>query len=176
MPRRVRHEDAGAIHHVVPQGNGRRPFVLDDRDRHSYVSRFQRIGHERGWIIHASCLLDTHHHAVLETPAPDLSEGMRRVLGGHASWFNARHGAEGAVFGERFWSARVYDDAHLLRACLYALLNPVAAGVTDHPREWPWSSYSLVVSDGCSPRLQEILGGGPAESTACFLALLDECA
>ena len=174
MPRRTRNEGPGAIHHVVPQGNGRRAIVADDRDRHSYLSRFLGVAADRGWTIHASSLLDTHHHAIVETPHADLSDGMRRILGGHAAWFNARHGLEGSVFGERFWSVRVFDDRHLLRACLYTLFNPIAAGLVSHPRLWPWSNYRVVTEVGCSERLRGVLGGAPAEADARFLALVDQ--
>jgi len=51
------------MHHVVPQGNGRCQIVLDDRDRHAYLGRFHAIANRHDWTIHASSLLDTHHHA-----------------------------------------------------------------------------------------------------------------
>ncbi len=174
MGRRPREEAPGAIHHVVPQGNGRAAFVLDDRDRRAYLERFHRVAHEREWVVHASCLLDTHHHGIVETPAPDLGRGMRLLVGGYAHWFNARHGRSGAVFGDRYWSVRVRGEAHLLRACLYALLNPVAAGRVRHPREWPWCSYGAVLHDGCSRRLGAFLGETPQAARECFLDLVDE--
>lgn len=173
MGRRPRDEAPGAIHHVVPQGDGRSPIVLDDRDRRAYLERFNRVAHERLWIIHASCLLDTHHHGIIETPSPDLGYGMRLVVGGHAHWFNARHGRSGAVFGDRYWSARLRDEGHLLRACVYALLNPVAAGLVEHPREWPWCSYRAAVADGISDRLATMLGDTPREARDRFLELVD---
>ncbi len=173
MGRRPRDEAPGAIHHVVPQGNGRARIVLDDHDRRSYLSRFNRIARERRWTIHASCLLDTHHHGIVETPIPDLGQGMRSIVGGHAAWFNKRHDLAGAVFGDRYWSIRVHDAGHLLLACLYAMLNPVAAGIVDHPSEWPWSSYHSVVADGCSARLAAILGDTPGEARTRFLTLVD---
>ena len=150
--------------------------MLDDADRRSYLGRFNSVARDRGWTIHASCLLDTHHHGVVETPSPDLGQGMRLVVGGHAAWFNNRHGRSGAVFGDRYWSTRVDDGAHLLRAAIYALVNPVAAGVVDHPREWPWSSYQSVEKDGCSDRLGAMLGDTRNEAKACFLSLVDEAA
>ena len=174
MGRRPREEAPGAIHHVVPQGNGRGRIVLDDVDRRSYLERFYGVAHERGWIVHASCLLDTHHHGIVETPQPNLGDGMRLVVGGHAHWFNARHGRSGAVFSDRYWSVRVRGEGHLLRACLYALLNPVAAGLVDHPRDWPWCSYTSLASEGCSQRLAEFLGTTPREARAQFLSLVDQ--
>lgn len=91
MSRRPRQEGPGAIRHVVPKGNGGRRIVFDDRDRRRYLERFNAIAAERGWIVHASCLLETHHHAVVETPRPDLGRGMGLILGGHAAWLNRRH-------------------------------------------------------------------------------------
>ena len=158
MGRRGRNEEPGAVHHVVPQGNGRNAIVLDDHDRRSYVNRFNRVARSHGWTVHASSLLDTHHHAVVETPTANLGHGMRLVVGGHAAWFNKRHDRAGAVFGDRYWSTRVYDIAHLLRASLYTLVNPVAAGLARHPREWEWSSYRSLELDGCSPGLCRALG------------------
>ena len=174
MGRRPREEAPGAIHHVVPQGNGRAAIVLDDRDRRSYLERFYTTAHRHGWIIHSSCLLDTHHHGIVETPRPDLGQGMRVVIGGHAHWFNARHCRSGAVFGDRYWSVRVRGEGHLLPACLYALLNPVAAGLVEHPRDWPWCSYGAVVAGGCSQRLGSFLGTTPREAQARFLELIEQ--
>jgi len=65
---------------------------------------------------------------------------MRLVVGGHAAWFNKHHDRTGAVFGDRYWSTRVFRHRHLLRACLYTLVNPVAAGLARHPRDWEWSN------------------------------------
>jgi REP element-mobilizing transposase RayT len=167
MPRFPRYESAGATHHVVTQGNGRGRIVLDDQDRRAYLGRFLREASARDWCVHASSLLDTHHHAVVTTSEPDLGVGVGRVVGGHASWFNARHGRTGALFSERFWSRRA--DTHLVRACVYVLVNPVAAGLVAHPRDWRWSSYADLVRRGCSPAIAAITGG-----TEQFLRYVDD--
>jgi REP element-mobilizing transposase RayT len=160
MPRYPRYECAGAIHHLVTQGTGRGRIVRDDRDRRAYLGRFYREASSREWLVHASSLLDTHHHAVVTTPNPDLGIGVGRIAGGHAAWFNARYGRSGALFSERFWSRRA--ELHLVRVCIYVFLNPVAAGVVDHPRDWRWSSYADVERQGCSADIAAITGGTEA--------------
>jgi len=166
MPSRPRQEAAGAIHHVVAQGNGRTRIVMDDRDRREYTRRFLGIAAEHGWSIHASSLLDTHHHAVVETPEPTLARGMQRILGGYAWLFNERHGREGHLFHGPFWSRRIADDAHFFTACLYVVLNPVAAGLCSHPREWRWSSYRATVAGRATERLSAMFGREPGERYA----------
>ena len=182
MTRASRNEGPGAIHHVVPQGNGRRRIVEDDQDRVSYLSRYARISRELGWLTHAGCLMDTHHHAVVETVEPNLGAGMRRLQGGHARWLNARHGSEGSVFKQHFWSRCIGDGAWFMRACLYVVLNPVAAGLCKHPREWRWCSYA-VTADGDTEafapgeqRLLGLFGETPREARRNYAALVDELA
>jgi REP element-mobilizing transposase RayT len=166
----------------VPQGNARRRIVLDDRDRKAYVNRFEEIAREFGWIVHSSCLMDTHHHAVVETPEPDLGIGMKRLQGGHARWFNARHGSEGHVFRQRFWSRRLFDAGSLLNACLYTVMNPVAAGLCGHPAEWPWCSYSAIAHgdpNGYLPgeeRLLGMFGDTPSEARRRYAEVIAQAA
>jgi REP element-mobilizing transposase RayT len=139
MTRLPREEGSGAVHHAVAQGNGRRRIVRDDRDRVAFVNRFERIARELRWAPVTSCLMDTHLHVVVQTEEPNLGLGMKRLQGGHARWFNVRHERDGILFRHRFWSRRIRDDGWLLRACLYVVLNPVAAGLCAHPRDWRWS-------------------------------------
>jgi putative transposase len=182
MSRPPRDEAPSAIHHAVSQGSRRRRIVEDDRDRTAYLNRFKRVGSELGWIVHASALMDTHHHAVVETPEPNLGDGMRRVQGGHARWLNARHGGEGHVFRQRFWSRRIFDDASLLRACLYVVLNPVAAGLCAHPDAWRWCSYRTAAHgnpDAYRPgeeRLLGLFGDTPREARRRYAEAVDQAA
>ena len=169
------------MHHIVPRGNGRYRIVLDDRDRNAYTGRFVRVARELGWSICASCLMDTHHHAVVETPEANLGVGLRRILGGHARWFNLKHGREGSLFEPHCWSRRVWDDAHLFRACLYVVLNPVAAGLCRHPREWKWCSFEATAYGAAAyapgeKRLLEMFGDSPAEARRAYARVVDELA
>ena len=126
--------------------------------------------------------MDTHHHAVVQTAEPNLGVGMGWLQGGHARWVNARHGTEGHVFRHRFWSRRIYDDAHLFRACLYVVLNPVAAGVCDHPRDWPWCSYRSTaegdpaVYEPGERSLLEMFGDTPREARRMYAKVVGDLA
>jgi REP element-mobilizing transposase RayT len=177
-----RDEAAGAIHHVIPCGNGDRRIVRDDRDRFAYVTRFAAVSRDLGWLAYATCLLDTHHHAVVETPEPNLGPGLRRLVGGHSRWVNVRYGRTGSVFMPHCWSRRIQDNAWLFRACLYVVLNPVAAGVCDHPAEWPWCSYRTTAEgdpERYAPgeeRLLSMFGSTPGEARQCYAQVVQAAA
>jgi REP-associated tyrosine transposase len=147
MPRRAREEAAGAIHHVVAEGNGKARIVVDDSDRVDLVRRLAAACAVHGWRCHAYCLLDTHLHSVLETADPNLGLGMRRLLGDYAQSFHRRHHSEGHLFRRPYYSRRVHDESHFVSACIYVVLNPVEAGMCAHPVEWVWCSYEQTAYD-----------------------------
>jgi putative transposase len=147
VPRRGRIEAPGAIHHVVAQGNNRGAVALDDIDRVSLLRRLAREVSRHAWRCHAYCLMDTHLHALVETPEPNLGPGIGRLLGGHAHWFNGRHSREGHVFTSSFYSQPIQRDEHFVAASVYVVVNPVAAGLCTHPADWRWSSYAASAGD-----------------------------
>jgi putative transposase len=160
MPRRQRQEFAGAIHHVVVQGNGGQPITLDDVDRAAFLRLFVEIRASLEWESLAWCLLSTHFHLVVRTPQPTLGRGMQRLGGRYASRFNRRHHRYGHLFAGPYYARPVKADGHLVRACLYVVLNPVAAGICEHPRRWQWSSYAATaapIADGAT-RPELLLG------------------
>jgi REP element-mobilizing transposase RayT len=141
MPRRPRQEAAGAVHHVVFQGNGRCRIVLDRVDAERLWTGFGIVSETHQWECIAACLLGTHFHTFLRTEEPNLGEGMQRLLGSYSRWFNLRHGREGHLFRSPFWSKRVVTNEHLLVGASYVALNAVRAGLCAHPSEWRWTTH-----------------------------------
>ena len=110
MSRQLRVQFPGAIYHVTSRGDRRQPIVVDDLDRDTF---FQRIGStvERfDWDMFAAVLMTNHFHLFFRTPQPNLSRGMEFLLGGYASWWNARHNYTGHVFQGRFHGSLVEDE------------------------------------------------------------------
>ena len=138
-------EAPGAVHHVVARGNARQEIVKDDVDRVGFVSRLGLAIEKHHWSCLAYCLLDNHFHLVLQTPEPNLGLGMKWLKSAYAQDFNHRHDRRGHLFGGRFYSAMLESDAHLVAAIVYVSLNPVRAGVVEHPEEWRWSSYAATI-------------------------------
>jgi len=126
-------------------------IYLDDADRHAFLRMVERLARRLGWLFYAYCLMGTHYHFVLQVPEDGLSVGMCELNGGFARWSNFRHGCEDHVFGRRFASVEILRDEHLREACRYVVLNPVRAGLVDHPGDWPWSSYRATVGDEHPP-------------------------
>lgn len=50
-------------------------------------------------------------------------------------------GARAICFRGRYKAILVDSEAYLLELARYVVLNPVRAGMVEHPGQWPWSSY-----------------------------------
>src|SRR5262245_15334685 len=140
----ARAEEEGAIHHVYARGNRRQVIFIDARDRLTYLARLRGVVERCRWSCLAYCLMDNHVHLLLETPTPNLGDGMRRLHAAYAQTFNARHGKVGHLFQGRYGNERVTSDAQLAATLRYIALNPVEAGLCADPRDWRWSSYALL--------------------------------
>jgi REP element-mobilizing transposase RayT len=182
VPRRHRIDVPGAIHHVVASGNGGCKIVEDGTDRTSLIERLSHVAYHCGWRVHAYCLMDTHVHAVIETPQANLGVGMQRLVGGHAFRFNRHHRRSGHLFAGPYYSAEITGEAHLIEAGIYVVLNPVRAGLVVHARDWPWSSYQAVTGIAPTPSwlatdvLPNAFASDPGTARAIYEAVVEEVA
>jgi REP element-mobilizing transposase RayT len=158
-----RKEEAGAVHHVYSRGIARRAIFLDNEDRRTYLAMLGTVALRCRWHCLAFCLMDNHVHQLIETPVPNLGDGMRRLLGPYARRFNERHETSGHVFERRYGSRRIRDEVHLITTVRYIARNPIEAGMCETEHEWPWSSQAMLVA-GTAPawldalRAKELLG------------------
>jgi putative transposase len=141
MPRPPRVQLAGGTYHVTSRGNRRQSIYHDDDDHRRFLAIRDRVVTRCGWHVHAYCLMSNHFHLLIETPRPNLSAGMQRLKCEYAAYFNERHSFDGHLFRQRFGSRLIETEEHRVEALRYIALNPVRAGLCEHPAEWPWSSF-----------------------------------
>ena len=75
----------------------------------------------------AWALMPNHFHLLLKTTETPISSFMRRLLTGHALWFNKRHDRSGHLFQNRFKSVLCQEDIYFLELVRYIHLNPFRA-------------------------------------------------
>lgn len=141
MARPLRIEFSGALYHVTARGDNKCRIFFNDKDRNKFLSIYSEIFARLQWITYAWCLMGNHFHLVVETPEPNLSEGMRVLNGTYTQYVNRAYGRTGHLFQGRFHSILVDRNPYLLEVIRYVVLNPVRAGLASSPRDWPWSSY-----------------------------------
>ena len=151
MPRPPRVQCPGGIHHVTARGVRRLPIYTSDADYRLFLDILGLVAERFGWRILAYCLMPNHYHLVIQTPLPNLSEGMHRLNSRYAHAFNDRHGYAGHVFEARFGAVFVERTEHLLELVRYVHRNPVRARLCREPGEWAWSSYRALAGKAPAP-------------------------
>lgn len=143
MARKPRLEFAGAIYHVISRGNYRKPLFEGGAGPAFEKTLFETC-EKCGWLLHAYVIMNNHYHLALETPRPNLVEGMRWLQGTFGIRFNAFHRERGHVFQSRYKSLVVEEGRPLLGLVNYIHLNPVRASLTEIAdlRQFTLSSFA----------------------------------
>lgn len=126
MARRSRIEFAGAIYHVVNRGNYRSSIFDTAGARKSFLGCLDQCCASQGWKLHAWVLMGNHYHLCVETPEPNLVEGMKWLQSTFANRFNRFRKMNGHVFQGRY-KAILLDGEAVGPVCHYIHLNPVRA-------------------------------------------------
>jgi REP-associated tyrosine transposase len=176
MARKLRIQYPGAaVYHVMNRGDHQEAIFQDDVERKSFLEALAEACEKTAWQVNAYCLMGNHFHLVVETPQPNLSEGMKWLLQTFTSRYNRRHRCFGHLFSGRY-KAPIVDgsgNGHLRSVCEYVHLNPVRANLLrdDQPlRGCVWSSYPsyLVEQRPSWLRVDRVLGecGIPGDTPA----------
>jgi REP element-mobilizing transposase RayT len=140
MPRKPRIEEPGGFYHVVSRGNNKQD-VFDNALRPVATMHLGLVARRFGWRVFAWAWMSNHFHLVLQIADSGLSKGMQQLNLSLARASNVRFGRVNHCFGQRFWSAQLEKDEHLLSSIRYTLWNPARAGVGEHPGDSGWTSF-----------------------------------
>ncbi len=132
MPRSPRVQYPGAVYHVMARGDGGKSIFDTDDDRQSLLHLINQIHESHGWIVHAYVIMGNHFHLLLETPEPNLVDGMRYLMGVFSLGWNKRRNRHGHVFQGRYKAIPVdtdeRSDGYFKGVADYIHLNPVRIG------------------------------------------------
>ncbi|MDZ8119381.1 transposase [Pontiella agarivorans] len=156
MGRVPRIEFAGALYHVMSRGNRQSDIFLNNDDYTLFMSTLDEACNRTGWKIHAFVLMRNHYHFLLETPEPNLVDGMRWLQGTYTKRFNIRYKLWGHLFQGRYKALVVDPQQEYFRTVgNYIHLNPARAHCFDPKNQllqtFEWSSYPLYLSKDLRP-------------------------
>jgi REP-associated tyrosine transposase len=148
VPRPPREQIPGELYHLTANGVRRTALFRDDADRRTFLWLLARAVTRYRWTCAAYCLLTTHYHLLIRLRRPNMSDGMQWLNSCYAQRFNRRHAELGHAFRSRYHSVWIERETHALEVVRYIALNPVRAGTCPRAREWPWSSYGMLLERG----------------------------
>jgi len=127
MPRKQRIEYPGAVYHIISRGNYRKELFLHEKTGEAFERTIFEAAERCGWKLYAYVIMSNHYHLVIETPEPNLVEGMKWLQSTFATRFNRLRNERGHVFQGRYKSILVNEDRPLLGLIDYVHLNPMRA-------------------------------------------------
>lgn len=142
MPRRARLTLPNVPLHVIQRGNNRQACFFSDEDARCYLDWLHEYAGKTGCRIHAYVLMTNHVHLLLSAGTPDGAGALMKALGQrYVQYINRTYRRSGTLWEGRFRSCLTQEESYLLACQRYIELNPVRAGMVDHPAEFRWSSY-----------------------------------
>jgi putative transposase len=145
MPRQARVVLPNFPHHIVQRGHNKQVVFAQPQDFESYLSNLKELKATFGVKVYAFCLMTNHVHLLLD-PGDDataLGKLMKSLAARTTRYRNRLEGRSGTLWESRYKSSLVQTDTYLLACSRYIELNPVRAGMTEHAREYRWSSFRL---------------------------------
>jgi len=143
MARLPRFSIPGQPQHVIQRGNNREPIFCQDGDYHFYLEKLEEACKRHTCDLHAYVLMTNHVHLLI---TPQSSEGIGKLMQMmgryYVQYFNHTYQRTGTLWEGRYKATLIDSDSYLLSCMRYIELNPVRAEMVDHPRAYPWSSYS----------------------------------
>lgn len=132
----------GQPQHVIQRGNNRQPIFCTSRDYQYYLEKLAFAAEEHDCRIHAYVQMTNHVHLLVSPNAPEGLSKMMQTLGRYyVQYFNYHYKRTGSLWEGRYKSSLISSDQYLFSCMRYIELNPVRAGMVNHPSEYPWSSY-----------------------------------
>lgn len=163
--------------HLIQGGNNRQPIFFGPEDYERYCGWLCEASAANQCTVYAYVLMTNHVHLLIE---PATRQGIPRALQSlgrrYVRYVNLRYDRTGTLLEGRYRAAPIDVEAYFLACCRYIDLNPVRAGIADHPRAYAWSSYAAH-AHGAADRvvgdhpLLHALGTTDADRRAAYRAL-----
>ena len=127
---------------MIQRGNNREACFFAEDDYQFYLEWLNTYAKDAGCAVHAYVLMTNHVHLLL-TPetAGGAGELMKRLGQRYVQYVNRTYRRSGTLWEGRFRSCLTQEESYVLGCYRYIELNPVRAGMVEHPGEYRWSSY-----------------------------------
>ena len=128
--------------HIIQRGNNRQVIFAADADYQFFRDALIDAAAKHGLLIHAYVWMTNHIH-LLATPQYEdsISKVFQSVGRKYVQYFNFTYKRSGTLWEGRYRATIVDSEQYLLKLMRYIELNPVRANMTQHPADYPWSSY-----------------------------------
>jgi len=98
MLRLARLDAPGVLHHIIILGIERRKIFRNDADKNNFIDRLSNLLPQIQTACYAWALMSNHAHFLFRSGGVGMPTLMRRLLAGHAIYFNRKYRRHGQLF------------------------------------------------------------------------------
>jgi REP element-mobilizing transposase RayT len=131
--------------HITLRGARRLLLFHDPEDFRSFYNMLGWACEETGVAHIANCLMSNHFHLSLRGGSKELSSCMWKLDRKYSGYHNDKYGLSGHAFEQVYYRAPIPTEFILKRVVRYIHMNPVRAGLVQHPEAYGWSSYGRLM-------------------------------
>ena len=132
----------GIPQQVIQRGNNKQVSFFSDEDYAVYLDKLKLYSQKYSVAVHSYVLMTNHVHLLM---TPETGQGVSQLMQSlgryYVRYINQTYKRTGTLWEGRYKSTLVDSDNYFLTLSRYIELNPVRAGMVEHPAEYPWSSY-----------------------------------
>ena len=142
MPRKPRMYLPEIPCHVIQRGNNREACFFAEQDYQFFLEYLAAACRRYRIAIHAYVLMTNHVHLLMTpTTREGISRAMQSIGRRYVQYINREYRRCGTLWESRHKASLVDAERYLLTCYRYIELNPVRAGMVEHPGDYRWSSY-----------------------------------
>ena len=155
----MRHYGRGHLHFLTFSCYRRLPLLGSVRARNVFVKILDEVRDRYGFALVGYVVMPEHVHLLISEPRRGTPSTVMQVLKQRVSRRLRRNSRAPAgqlklrFAGDddslpRFWQRRFYDFnvwslKKKIEKLQYMHMNPLKRKLVDHPKDWPWSSFSF---------------------------------
>ena len=137
MPRRHRLVLPGVSLHVIQRGHDRQPCFLVEDDYLNFLDWLQQQVRATRSKVHAYVLMTNHVHLLLTPETSTAISSLFQGIGRHfVPHMNKAYQRRGSLWEGRHKGSIIESETYFLTCMRYIEMNPVRAGMVDHPAQY----------------------------------------
>ncbi|MCI0329616.1 MAG: transposase [candidate division Zixibacteria bacterium] len=128
------------VYFITTTTRGRQELFLNGSLTEILLSVLKELRECQSCEIYAFVIMPDHLHLIIKPNELSLPGIMKKLKGKSARLINQSLKASGPVWQERYYEHAIRDEGDFQRKVQYVLYNPVTAGLSKEPEEYPYSS------------------------------------
>jgi putative transposase len=158
-----RYYGRGHLHFLTFSCYRRLPLLKTSHERNAFVEALGEIRERYNFSLVGYVVMSNHVHLLISETAKGTPSVVLKVLKQRVSrdlrenWGHASVGQSRVAFTKgnenlpSFWQPRFYDfnvwsEKKVREKLEYMHASPIAKKLVEHPKDWPWSSWSFYVN------------------------------